>query len=149
MPHAVAAHRPLVSWVTGWAAALLAALPLPAQQASGASDPPSDPPACYGFAFGAWSPALNWKAAGHAGTIAEHVAPLAPQNREWAMNDRGRDSLLVLFPAWWPAGVSVVFDHPPRVAGDTVVGRAIAFVADGRLRAPTARARGWVVPCGR
>jgi hypothetical protein len=145
MPPAVAAHRTLVSWVTGLAAALLAALPLSAQQASGAGDPP----ACYGFAFGAWSPGLDWKAAGHAGTVGEHVAPLAPQNREWAMNDRGRDSLLVLFPAWWPAGVSVVFDHPPRIVGDTVVGRAIAFVADGRLRAPTARARGWVVPCGR
>jgi hypothetical protein len=144
MPLAVVAHRSRVSWITGWAAVLLAAPSLAAQQGLGAGDPP----ACYGFAFGAWSPVLDWKAAGHAGAMGEHVAPLAPQNRDWAMNDHGRDTLLMLFPAWWPAGVSVAFDHPPRAVGDTVVGRAIALVADGRLKAPTARARAWVVPCG-
>lgn len=32
--------------------------------------------------------------------------------------------------------------------GDTVVGRAHAFVADGRVATPTASVRAWRVACG-
>ena len=37
----------------------------------------------------------------------------------------------------------------PTAPGDTVAGRAIALVADGRLKAPTASARVWAVPCAK
>jgi hypothetical protein len=123
-------------------AASLATTPLGAQDAS-----PGGQAACFGFAFGVWTPALDWKAAGHPprSSVAD---PSAPYNRQWAINaDRG-DSLFVLFPSWWPAGVTVKVSRTPVAPGDTVLGQAIALVADGRLRAPTTPARVWAVSCG-
>ena len=38
--------------------------------------------------------------------------------------------------------------HQTRFATDTVAGRAIALVADGRKRPPTSAVRLWRVPCG-
>jgi hypothetical protein len=127
-----------VSMVAG----LIATRPLGAQDAATGNEP-----ACFGFGFGVWAPALDWKGAGHPprSSVAD---PMAPNNRQWAVTaDRG-DSLFVLFPSWWPAGVMVKVRRTPAAPGDTVAAVATALVADGRLKAPTAPARVWAVRCG-
>jgi hypothetical protein len=124
-------------------AGMLATHPLAAQQTA-----PGNEPACFGFAFGVWTPALDWKKAGHP-PRSSAADPTAPNNRQWAVTaaDRG-DSLFVLFPSWWPAGVLVKVRHTPAASGDTVAAVATALVADGRLKAPATPARVWAVPCG-
>jgi hypothetical protein len=54
----------------------------------------------------------------------------------------------LLFPPWWPAGISVKFATKPTSPNDTIAGRAVALVADGRKRPPTTAVRLWRVPCG-
>ena len=106
------------------------------------------PPVCLGFAFGAWTPALDWRAAGH--------PPLDPKfhlsagdGRDWATTDAvANESTVVLLPSWWPAGVSVTLPNRTPALGDTVVGSAFAYVADGRRTAPTSQVRAWRVRCG-
>jgi hypothetical protein len=108
----------------------------------------SEPPVCLGFAFGAWTPALDWRAAGH--------PPLDPKfhlraddGRDWATTDAvPNESVVILLPQWWPAGVSVTLPNRAPALGDTVVGSAFAFVADGRRTAPKAQVRAWRVRCG-
>jgi hypothetical protein len=56
---------------------------------------------------------------------------------------------LLLYPSFWPAGVSARFPRTPRTQGDTVRGTATAFVADGRVRSPEAEVMAWLVPCRR
>lgn len=105
-------------------------------------------PVCLGFAFGAWTPALDWRAAGH--------PPLDPtfhlradDGRDWATTDAVQnESTMILLPSWWPAGVSVTLPNRAPALGDTVVGSAFAFVADGRRSAPRSQVRAWRVPCG-
>ena len=106
------------------------------------------PPVCLGFSFGVWKPALDWRAAGH--------PPLDPKyhlraadGRDWATTDAvPTEKTVVLLPSWWPAGVSVTLPDRTPALGDTVVGSAFAFVADGRRAAPTAQVWAWRVPCG-
>ena len=104
---------------------------------------------CFGFAFGAWSPPLDWRAAGHGERPDSTRLQHAPAGRDWAAEASSpRDTVLMLYPAWWPVGVMVAIPARRIVAGDTVTGRASALVADGRLRPPTAVVRAWRVPCG-
>jgi hypothetical protein len=125
-------------------ALVLAASP----DALGAQGQSTSPPVCLGFSFGVWKPALDWRAAGH--------APLDPKyhlraadGRDWATTDAvPSEKTVVLLPAWWPAGVSVTLPDRAPALGDTVVGSAFAFVADGRRAVPTAPVRAWRVPCG-
>ena len=56
---------------------------------------------------------------------------------------------IMLLPSWWPAGVSVTLPNRSPAIGDTVVGSAFAFIADGRKKAPTAKVWAWRVPCTR
>jgi hypothetical protein len=108
----------------------------------------SEPPVCLGFAFGAWTPALDWRAAGH--------PPLDPKfhlsagdGRDWATTDAvASESTVVLLPSWWPAGVSVTLPNRALAFGDTVVGSAFAYVADGRRTVPKSQVRAWRVRCG-
>jgi hypothetical protein len=51
----------------------------------------------------------------------------------------------LLFPAWWPNGVAVTFAGAAR--GDTLRGEAVAYVPDGRVRAPVAAVLAWQGPC--
>lgn len=105
-------------------------------------------PVCFGFAFGAWSPPLDWRAAGHGDRPDSSKLVHAPAGRDWAAEGSApRDTALMLYPAWWPVGVLVEIPARRIVEGDTVTGRASALVADGRLRAPTAVVRAWRVPC--
>jgi hypothetical protein len=108
----------------------------------------SDPPVCLGFAFGKWTPALDWKAAGHKVTIDPSSLQHAADGRDWATTQAVEsESIVVLQPTWWPAGVSVKLPNRTPVVGDTVVGSAFAYVADGRRAAPTTTVRAWRVPC--
>lgn len=122
-----------------------AARPLAAQDA-----PPRDEvdAVCFGFAFGAWSPPLDWRAAGHGDRPDSSRFVHAPEGRDWAAEgSSAADTALMLYPAWWPVGVLVEIPARRIVDGDTVTGKASALVADGRLRAPTAVVRAWRVPC--
>lgn len=82
-----------------------------------AADPRAD--ICYGVAFGAWQPALDWTAAGHRPPQPpRYVAPPA----------RGRS-------------------EPP--ARSPSAGEAMALVADARLTPPRASVRVARIPCRR
>jgi hypothetical protein len=62
----------------------------------------------------------------------------------WDSTARGES--LLLFPSWWPAGVTVRFSLVP--GRDSTRGEARAFVADGRVEPPTSLVTVWRVPCG-
>jgi hypothetical protein len=129
----------------GWIIALVVlAAPLAAQSSS------SEPDECFGFSFGAWDPPLksvanHWNPGEDPTAASSQGAP-----RAWAARaPNGRepgDSTLILFPSWWPSGVSVEWTSN---RGDTLVGIAHALVADGRLRVPSTSVRGLRVPCRR
>ncbi len=104
---------------------------------------------CFRFMFGEWRPPLDAKVAGHAPFPPAGSLPHAPGGRDWAFSDSTtRDIQLMLYPGFWPAGVVVRFHHVPRTREDTVRGRAMALVADGRVESPEADAMAWLVPCG-
>jgi len=133
--------------------ALFAAAPTLAQGAqssqSAALPNRSGPAVCYGFSFGNWNPPLDWRSSGHASVLDSARVPRAPGGRGWAADDieAQSDTTLLLFPPWWPAGVLVRFGAKPASLNDTVAGRAIAFVADGRKQPSTSSIRAWLVPC--
>ena len=109
---------------------------------------PDEPPVCLGFTFGQWSPALDWKAAGHSTQINSATHQRADDGRDWATTQAVQDEhTIVLLPSWWPAGVNVTLPNRAPAPGDTVVGTAFAFVADGRKKAPSAKVWAWRVPC--
>jgi hypothetical protein len=110
----------------------------------------SEPSQCFGFAFGSWTPALDWELAGHGSPVDSARVPRAPNGRGWAIDvEHQSDSTLLLFPPWWPAGVSVKLTNKFGSPRDTISGHAVALVADGRKRPPTSSVRLWQVPCGR
>ena len=124
------------------------------------ADGASPPSPCWKFAFGEWTPALNWTGAGHAGA-ADSTALVVHRIRDsvyardrratrtdamsWERTSHGM--LLLLFPAWWPAGVEVTFDSA-LVEGREMLGTAVAMVANASRAPSTARARAWQVACG-
>lgn len=139
--HRLTRHAPL--------AMLLVLLLAPAARAQDANPAAVDTSAvCLGFAFGKWSPPLDWHAARHPGTPDSSWVGHAPGGRGWASDPTATDSTLMLYPGWWPVGVSVALPTRAPARGDTVTGTAIALVADGRVKNPTARVRAWRVPCG-
>jgi hypothetical protein len=127
---------------------LLLAAPLAAQ------DPDPRPNECWGFVFGAWSPALDWGVAGHAQHGPRVAPPPAPEasspagapRHDAASFERTGGPALILYPTWWPVGVGITLERQPA-AGDTVGGVAHAFVADGRVTPPESRIRAWRTPC--
>lgn len=126
------------------AAATLAIPGIARGQAAGAATEAS--PVCYRFAFGAWTPALDRAAAGH-DPGARAAGTGAPNGRDWAVDDFGGSATLMLFPVWWPAGVSVTLRGPAPAVGDTASGTATALVADGRRQPPVAPIRVMGVSC--
>jgi hypothetical protein len=121
-------------------------------QQSGATDSASqrgvEAGACYGFSFGKWTPPLDWQRAGHA-PVADSLTKIHPAaGRDWAApTPEPGATLLILYPSWWLAGVSIEFSGRAPAAGDTVSAKATALVADGRVTPPTAPARVWRVAC--
>ena len=103
---------------------------------------------CLGFAFGPFTPKLDWEKAGHA-PIRAGTVQRAPDGRDWASDQAlPNDSSLYLFPAWWPVGIWVELSTRAPAPGDTVEGRATALVARGNITPPVARVRAWRIPCG-
>lgn len=108
---------------------------------------------CWRFAFGAWTPALDWDRAGHDGKASE-LANRVQRVRDsvfakdtnavrnnamyWERTRAGWS--VVLFPQWWPVGVKVDFDSV-FANGTEMTGQAIALVADARSEPSRARAR--------
>lgn len=127
-------------------AAIVVPLMASAPDAARAQLPADQPTRCYGFAFGPWTPPLDWRAAGHGPLPSPGSEQHAPGGRSWAF-DPATDTLLILVPSWWPAGVAVALPDPPRLGGDTVLTHATAFVANGERRAPVSRVRVWAVAC--
>jgi hypothetical protein len=109
----------------------------------------AEPTVCYGFAFGKWTPPLDWRNAGHGPALDSARVPRAPDGRGWAASDLEfqSDTSIMLFPPWWPAGVVVQFPAKPKSLTDTVAGRAFALVADGRKTPSSSQIRAWLISC--
>jgi hypothetical protein len=105
---------------------------------------------CLGFSFGAWTPPLDLKEAGHDPVVDTTRHLRAPGGRDWALSGPKvvGDSEIFLLPIWWPAGVVITLEHAPRSAADTVRGKAVALVADGRKTPPASSIRAWEKRCG-
>lgn len=110
---------------------------------------PGSEPSCLRYTFGTWTPALDWKAAGHTTTLDSSKVERAPGGRSWAAPGVGGsgDTILVLYPPFWPVGVALAFDPRTLAPGDTANVTATAFVADAAVPRPVARARVWRVHC--
>jgi len=111
------------------------------------------PDECFGFKFGAWDPPLKSVASAANPGYDPTTSASAGAPRDWAARvPNGRtttspaDSVLMLFPAWWPVGVAIEWTEQ---RGDTLIGTAHALVADGRLRNPVTSVRGMRVPCAK
>jgi hypothetical protein len=108
----------------------------------------NEAPVCLGFAFGTWTPALDWRAAGHVTPLDTRTNQGTADGRDWATTQAVQNEhTIILLPFWWPAGVSVKLPNRSPAIGDTVVGSAFAFVGDGRRTTPVSQVRAWRVAC--
>lgn len=131
---------------------LIAALMLVAACATAEAQQPQRPDSaqhpdeCYRFRFGAWTPPLDWTAAGHRPrNLPPAVAQPGARGDASHLGSPG-DSVLMLYPAWWPVGVLVRF-RPHAPSSDTLRGEASALVADANARVPTSQVTVVRVPC--
>jgi hypothetical protein len=108
---------------------------------------------CWRFAFGAWTPPLDWERSGHdgrAGDLASRVQRVrdsvfakdsnAVRNSAMVWERTRLGWSVVLFPTWWPVGVKVDFDSV-LTEGREMAGQATALVADAGRDPSRARAR--------
>lgn len=108
---------------------------------------------CWRFAFGTWTPALDWASAGHDGQaidLANRVQRVrdslfardtnAVRNNAMVWERAGDGWSVVLFPPWWPVGVQVLFDSV-LAGGAEMTGRATALVANANTQPSRTRAR--------
>jgi hypothetical protein len=108
---------------------------------------------CWRFAFGTWTPPLDWEHAGHRGSASEMSDRVqrirdsvfakdtnAVRNNAMVWEGTGNGWSVVLFPPWWPVGVKVDFDSV-LAGGREMTGQAVAFVADASKDNSRARAR--------
>ena len=134
---------------------LCLSFPARAQQKAGSATS-----ACWRFAFGEWTPPLDWSKAGHPGDAGQTAATIrrirdsvyvkdstAAGNNAMTWERTEHGLLLLLYPPWWPAGVEVRFDST-FAGGKEMVGTAVAMVADASQQASRTRARAWQVNCG-
>ena len=127
---------------------LMCTTALSAQPPARADSSKRDGDTCYRFSFGAWTPPLDLRAAGH--EPPSRPLPGAAPGRDWATEtDAKGAAALMLYPAWWPAGVLIELPRGAPALGDTAKGKATALVADARTTAPTAIARAWGLPCAK
>lgn len=118
------------------------------------------PSACWRFAFGSWTPPLDWAGAGQPGSdsgtaaIVQRVRdsiyagdPVASRNSAMTIEQTSSGMLVMLYPAWWPAGVKLTFDST-LAGGREMIGTAIALTANGSVAPSQARARAQQVACG-
>ena len=108
---------------------------------------------CWRFAFGSWTPPLDWGGAGHDGKasdLANRVQRVrdsvfardttATRNNAMMWERTKLGWAVVLFPEWWPVGIKVEFDSV-LAEGREMTGQAIALVADAGQAPSRARAR--------
>jgi hypothetical protein len=124
----------------------LVAIHLVAAASTGAQSPDSTSAprsGCYRFEFERWDPTLDAARA----ELARHGIDWRVQTprAEGTMWDEEGGAPALLFPAWWPNGVAVTLAGPAR--GDTLQGEAVAYVPDGRVRAPVTTVLAWRGPC--
>jgi hypothetical protein len=108
---------------------------------------------CWRFAFGSWTPPLDWDRAGHDGrasdlasrvqrvrdsVFARDTNAVRNQAMYWERFRSGWS--VVLFPEWWPVGVKVDFDSV-AAGGSEMFGQATALVANAGAEPSRARAR--------
>ena len=145
---------------TAWCAAAAAALTMGLTSYAAAQSPAEAPTSkCWRFAFGSWTPPLDWTSAGHDGrasdlanrvqrvrdsVFAKDTNAVRNNAMYWEQTKAGWS--VVLFPEWWPVGVKVEFDSV-FAEGREMTGNAIALVADAGK--PPARARARAVRCPR
>jgi hypothetical protein len=143
----ITSMRRIIGFVL-FAAATLAALAGAARAQAAVSA--AEAATCYGFSFGLWTPPLDWHASGHEGTRESIAVSLASGGRAWAdeLTNPDANGTMLLFPSWWPVGVSVALPAGALAAGDTVDGRATALVGNGYATPSRAAVRAWLVPCG-
>lgn len=123
----------------------------PMHEENQGNDAPSS--RCWRFAFGSWTPPLDWDRAGHGGKasdLANRVQRIRDSvfardtnatRNSTMMWERTRSGWsVVLFPDWWPVGVKVDFDSVFS-AGREMTGEALALVADAGQEPSRARAR--------
>lgn len=141
------------------ALAYLAPLVARGQTSPGGTSSPT-PSACWRFAFGEWTPALDWGKAGQPGQLGATAAavqrirdsvfakdPVAMSNNAMTWERTPQGMLLMLYPPWWPVGVAVTFDSTLAGAKE-MLGTAVALEANGDQPPSRARARAWQVACG-
>jgi hypothetical protein len=117
------------------------------------------PSACWRFAFGTWSPVLDWTGAGQSSDTATQAARAqAARDRAYAGDKRGAEAkamtvertpkgwLIMLYPDWWPAGVKLVLDSA-YAGGREFAGAAEALVADAARPIPNTRVRAQQFTC--
>ena len=127
---------------------------------TGSAQEPDQTPTskCWRFAFGSWTPPLDWDRAGHDGKasdLANRVQRVrdsvfardtnATRNSAMMWERTKLGWSVVLFPEWWPVGVKVDFDSV-LAEGREMTGQAIALVADARQPPSLARARAMRCP---
>jgi hypothetical protein len=149
-------------WVVRGVAAAALALAVAAPAGAQGSDSVRAEHPCLRFAFGTWSPPLEWGMAGHLGDATETGSYIRNARDSIYMQGKGSESAhrdgmvwdeqsggrrLLLFPIWWPAGVSVEFNGA-SLARDTLSGTATAFVANGAKQRPVTSVRALRVACG-
>jgi hypothetical protein len=118
--------------------------------AQAATAPAREESVCLGFAFGGFTPKLDWAKAGHAPIRANATTDRAPDGRDWASDQSvPNDTTMYLFPSWWPVGVLIELPTRRPALGDTLLGKATALVARGNVIPPVAKVKAWRVPCGR
>src|SRR5204862_286521 len=107
-----------------------------AASAIGAQATPT-PTECFGFKFGTWEPSLRSVASTYNPGYDPKASAPAGAPRDWAARipngrtpETAADSVLMLFPAWWPVGVTIEWKEQH---GDTLVGIARAIVATNEL----------------
>lgn len=114
---------------------------------------------CWRFAFGAWTPPLDWARSGHDGQASDLAARVqrvrdsvfvrdssAARNNAMIWERTRSGWSVVLFPGWWPVGVKVDFDSV-LADGREMTGQALALVADAGQE--PSRARASAVRCQR
>ncbi len=129
---------------------LIALLSNGASGQSGSQEPASK---CWRFAFGTWTPPLDWASAGHDGRasdLANRVQRVRDSVFARDTNAVGNNAMVwertsggwsvVLFPQWWPVGVQVQFDSV-LAGGSEMTGRATALVANTNSEPSRTRAR--------
>ena len=110
------------------------------------------PDECFGFSFGRWDPPLSSASSTYSPGYDPKSSAPAGAPRAWAMRSptgspnqtQPADSVLLLFPVWWPAGLAIQWTEQ---RGDTLIGVARALVADGRAKNPETAVRAKHVAC--